>query len=88
LNLFLEYTIIFIILFGLTLPVNYLIIRNIIASFKLLKEIISDNEEIIEKYQREQIEENLKKLKEKEEHVLGLLCTAHKKWLKKNSFNL
>ena len=38
------------------------------SSFKLLKEIISDNEEIIEKYQREQIEENLKKLKEKEEH--------------------
>lgn len=70
-NLVLAYIIVFIILFGLTLPVTYLIIRNIIAILGFVKELINeDNGAIIEKHQREQLEKKLRISQEKEK--LGL----------------
>lgn len=87
-NLVLTYIIIFIILFGLTLPVTYLIVRNIIAIFRFIKELANeDNEAIIEKHQREQLEKKLKISLEKEN--LGLFWYYKrqiKQYIKKYGF--
>lgn len=65
-NLLLAYIIVFLILFGLTLPVTYLIGRNVIAIFQLIKEIAKDEQGIIEKHQEKRLEERLNLSEEKE----------------------
>ena len=64
----LPYIIIFVILFGLTLPVNFIIFRTVIEIVKFFKSLLAEEESvrIIEKCQREELERRLKAQEEKQ----------------------
>lgn len=87
-NLLLPSVIVFIILFGLTLPVTYLLIRNVIASVKFIKELIEHDENgIIEKSQKAEMERRLVVLREKEKiGYFRYYVKQIRNWLKKHSF--